>query len=142
MKNFRTSPWDPKENLPLDYARIYKVVDFKRTQKTAVAEAQKAFEVEDNNEYCFPGSFVTLHVKNVPKLLCGKIQIIYLLANNLCNQKNNFVFNFRRFAARESSDCLRLTSPRTPHDGPEHGPQKAPSLHSANQKQRATGLPS
>lgn len=29
LKSFRTSPWDPKENLPLDYARYVKIESWK-----------------------------------------------------------------------------------------------------------------
>ena len=32
MRSFRTSPWDPFENLPRDYARIFQFEDFKRTE--------------------------------------------------------------------------------------------------------------
>ena len=32
MRSFRTSPWDPYENLPRDYARIFQFEDFKRTE--------------------------------------------------------------------------------------------------------------
>lgn len=38
LKSFRTSPWDPKENLPADYARIFQFENFKRTEKTVRKE--------------------------------------------------------------------------------------------------------
>ncbi|KAJ2552749.1 ribosome biogenesis protein tsr1, partial [Coemansia sp. RSA 1933] len=33
MQSFRTSPWDPYENLPLDYGRIFQFENIRRTQK-------------------------------------------------------------------------------------------------------------
>ena len=33
LKSFRSSPWDPKESLPLDYAKIFQIEDIAYTQK-------------------------------------------------------------------------------------------------------------
>lgn len=40
MRSFRTSPWDPYENLPRDYARIFQFEDFKRTERSVRRRAE------------------------------------------------------------------------------------------------------
>lgn len=60
LKSFRTSPWDPKENMPSDYARIFQFANFERTRKRVMAESGGEAKV---------GCYVTLHVANVPKHL-------------------------------------------------------------------------
>lgn len=61
LKSFRTSPWDPKENLPRDYARIYQFQDFSRTRKNIFRQIEK-----EETEGASVGWYVTLHVCNVP----------------------------------------------------------------------------
>jgi len=58
LKSYRTSAWDPKENLPLDYARIYQFSNFSRTRKRTLKE-----EIQG----CAPpGCYVTIHIADVP----------------------------------------------------------------------------
>ncbi|KAG8590164.1 hypothetical protein GDO81_006660 [Engystomops pustulosus] len=61
LKSFRTSPWDPKENLPRDYARIFQFHDFFRTRKRIFKEL-----AADENEGAMVGWYVTVHITGVP----------------------------------------------------------------------------
>lgn len=42
LKSFRSSPWDPKESLPRDYARLYGLPHFARAQDRIVGESALA----------------------------------------------------------------------------------------------------
>nr|XP_034305937.1 pre-rRNA-processing protein TSR1 homolog isoform X2 [Crassostrea gigas] len=59
LKSFRTSPWDPKENLPSDFARIFQFKDFRRTKKRIMKGGE-----EDG---VMSGWYVQIHIANVPK---------------------------------------------------------------------------
>ncbi|XP_019611022.2 pre-rRNA-processing protein TSR1 homolog [Rhinolophus sinicus] len=61
LKSFRTSPWDPKENLPQDYARIFQFQNFTNTRKRIFKEIE-----EKEIEGAEVGWYVTLHVSAVP----------------------------------------------------------------------------
>ncbi|KAI9511128.1 ribosome biogenesis protein tsr1 [Russula earlei] len=61
LRSFRTSPWDPYENLPRDYARIFQFEDFKRTERAVRRRSEEevgAIPV---------GTRVTVHLKGVPR---------------------------------------------------------------------------
>lgn len=59
LESFRTSPWDVKENLPSDYARIFQFVNFDRTKRRILKDYK---EDVDGAE---PGSYITIYVSNV-----------------------------------------------------------------------------
>ncbi|MBN3318895.1 TSR1 protein, partial [Atractosteus spatula] len=60
LKSFRSSPWDPLENLPPDYARIFQFQDFERTRRRVLVQAA------EDEEGAMVGWYVTLHVQDVP----------------------------------------------------------------------------
>ncbi|CAG6001285.1 unnamed protein product [Menidia menidia] len=68
LKSFRSSPWDPMENLPLDYSRIFQFQSFERTRRRILAEAA----AED--EGAMNGWYVTLHVLDVPSSVMESVQ--------------------------------------------------------------------
>ncbi|KAI0929943.1 hypothetical protein AcV5_006777 [Taiwanofungus camphoratus] len=61
LQSFRTSPWDPYENLPRDYARIFQFEDFKRTERAVKRRG------EQEGAGVFPGVRITVYLKNVPQ---------------------------------------------------------------------------
>ncbi len=83
LKSFRTSPWDPYEDLPLDYARIFQFEDYERTRKKVEADGKgEGVEVSGRDRRCrhckrraerIPGlqagTRVEIHISKVPKSL-------------------------------------------------------------------------
>lgn len=81
LKSFRTSPWDPYENLPRDYARIFQFEDFKQMERNVKRRAEMhGYGVEvtiilslaltvhiDFLLRVQPGTRVTVSLKGVPQ---------------------------------------------------------------------------
>ncbi|XP_028276445.1 pre-rRNA-processing protein TSR1 homolog [Parambassis ranga] len=68
LKSFRSSPWDPMENLPPNYSRIFQFQSFERTRSRILAEAA----AED--EGAMDGWYVTLHIIDVPFSVMESVQ--------------------------------------------------------------------
>ncbi|VDC07583.1 unnamed protein product [Peniophora sp. CBMAI 1063] len=61
LRSMRTSPWDPYESLPRDYARIFQFEDYKRTERSVRRrEEADAGAVQ-------PGTRVTITLKDAPR---------------------------------------------------------------------------
>ncbi|KAI9021947.1 hypothetical protein DFJ74DRAFT_671178 [Hyaloraphidium curvatum] len=58
LKSFRTSPWDPTENLPVDYSRIFQFENFSRTRHRMLKQV--------GSEGVEPGTYVTLNIRDFP----------------------------------------------------------------------------
>ncbi|CAD5211964.1 unnamed protein product [Bursaphelenchus okinawaensis] len=80
LKSFRTSPWDERENLPIDYARIFKFASFSRTKRLVIKEQQADYTEEKASQVAKTGVYVTVYVKNVPAHILNDIDPRYPLA--------------------------------------------------------------
>ncbi|KAJ6507156.1 ribosome biogenesis protein tsr1 [Mycena vitilis] len=70
MRSFRTSPWDPYENLPRDYARIFQFEDFKRTERGVRRRADEEAGVVE------PGTRVVVFLQGVPQEAAGAAPLV------------------------------------------------------------------
>ncbi|XP_016412492.1 pre-rRNA-processing protein TSR1 homolog [Sinocyclocheilus rhinocerous] len=68
LKSFRSSPWDPLENLPPDYSHIYQFQNFERMRRRILADAAS------EEEGAMEGWYVTLHIVDVPPSVMESFQ--------------------------------------------------------------------
>ncbi|KAF2076487.1 hypothetical protein CYY_002227 [Polysphondylium violaceum] len=80
LKSFRSSPWNPKENLPLDYAKIYQFHSFNQSMKNSIALLERA-PVK-------PGVYVRIHLVKGPKQLVDAINVKPHVAVGLYRYEN------------------------------------------------------
>lgn len=59
LESFRTSPWDVKENLPAEYARIFQFQNFDRTRRRILKE------YKDQADGAYSNWYITIHIANV-----------------------------------------------------------------------------
>eukprot|EP01117_Protostelium_nocturnum_P006169 TRINITY_DN2222_c0_g2_i1.p1 TRINITY_DN2222_c0_g2~~TRINITY_DN2222_c0_g2_i1.p1 ORF type:complete len:903 (-),score=390.56 TRINITY_DN2222_c0_g2_i1:46-2754(-) len=91
LKSLRSSNWDPKENLPVDYARIFQFSNFQKTKKRVLTQ--------DSEESVKPGQYVTIQLANAPAAIVDNFRSIefkgILIAGGLLKYENKIsVLNF------------------------------------------------
>ncbi|KAI9298993.1 DUF663-domain-containing protein [Neoconidiobolus thromboides FSU 785] len=62
MLSIRSSPWDPYENLPMDYSRIFMIKDYLQTKRKVIKLANTIDESKVK-----AGSYVTIYIDKVPR---------------------------------------------------------------------------
>lgn len=68
------SPWDPLENLPNTYSRIFKFSNYQHSRKVALSNTAT------ETEYSAPrGAFISIYISKVRTSLIGIYFIFYIL---------------------------------------------------------------
>lgn len=100
LKSFRTSPWDPQENLPPDYAKIFQFKNFQQTKKVILNEVPE-IGVD-------PGLYVRVYLKDVPVEYVEKIQnLTPNLVGLLKHERKMTIMNYVLKALPEVENPIR-----------------------------------
>ncbi|KZT10829.1 ribosome biogenesis protein tsr1 [Laetiporus sulphureus 93-53] len=114
LRSFRTSPWDPYENLPRDYARIFQFEDYKRTERTVRRR------IEQDSYGIEPGMRVTVYLKNVPREAMTQNQSAPLVLFGLMQHEHKkTVLNFIVQRNTEYNGSVRSKDPLILCIGPQ-----------------------
>ncbi|KAL0482903.1 pre-rRNA-processing protein [Acrasis kona] len=89
LKNFKNSPWDSKENLPLDYARIFQFENINASAKASAKELQ-------NDDLINQDRYVAISLINVPgeKIAAQSLQLPLQLFGLLRHEQKSSVVHF------------------------------------------------
>ncbi|KAF8481485.1 ribosome biogenesis protein tsr1, partial [Gautieria morchelliformis] len=108
MRSFRTSPWDPYENLPEDYAKIFQFEDYRRTERAIRRRAE-----EETSTTVDSGSRVTVYLKNVPQSVIQNLNSLgpFVMFALLQHEHKTSVLNFTVQRNTEYTAPIRSKDP-------------------------------
>ncbi|KAJ3279678.1 hypothetical protein HK104_001246 [Borealophlyctis nickersoniae] len=111
LQSFRTSPWDPYENLPIDYSRIFQIQNFKRTKKRVLDKLDA--------EGVIPGTYVTVHIQDVPREVIDghKPTRPFVCFTLLPHEQKYTVLNFLVKRTDDFTDPVKSKDPLVLHCG-------------------------
>ena len=90
LQSFKHTPWDPKENLPSDFARIYTFQNIERIKQSSLALGPSIWAVGQ------PGTYAEVELVDVPVRYCNDLTVDKpLIVHSLLQHEQKFsVCNF------------------------------------------------
>jgi len=109
LKSFRTSPWDPKENLPHDYAKIFQFSNFRRTQRHII----------ENNTGVDPDQYISVYLKDIHmNQFANHPKNCPLIISGLLKHENRIsIVNFQVTKSGNYTKSVKCKSPMEFHVG-------------------------
>ncbi|KAK4700449.1 pre-rRNA-processing protein TSR1, partial [Phenoliferia sp. Uapishka_3] len=105
MKSFRTSAWDPYEELPMEYSRCFMFEDFKRMGRK--------MELKALREGVEAGTRVVLHIKNVPQSFIASYNpLLPLVVFGLL--KHEHKYSVMHFTIQRNTECTETVRSKDP----------------------------
>lgn len=105
---FNTSAWDPKENLPHEYSRIFELHGYSRIRDEAVMEASDCPGQ--------PGMYVTITLANVPPAAYDDMGLI-VVSGQLRHEQKWSVIHCHVQRATEHGEPIKSKTPMLAHIG-------------------------
>lgn len=105
LLSMRTSPWDPYENLPVDYSRIFQFQNFTRTRRRVIEQLDSApIKV---------GTYVTIHIANVPRSIeqLYSVSRPFVVFGLLQHENKATVVNYTVLRTTEYKDPIKSKDP-------------------------------
>lgn len=101
LKSFRTSAWHPKENLPVDYARIFQLANSKSAKKRALSALTESLQGAQS------GAYIRIHIEKVPIEIIKKEDPITVFGILAHEQKMSVVNMLLKRSPDSGSDSIR-----------------------------------